>query len=235
MSDHNKLSVVIPVLNERQYIMETIDVLLSNKSKTTMLEIIVVDAGSTDGTFDLAKAHPYVHSFQNTNFKGKKHLSLNFGGRQASHEIILFLDADSHVPMCFDQEIIKTINKGFVGGGFMLKHDKRNMLLIAIEWLNTLRYSVSKRFYGDQGVFCLASVFNKTNGYPERDIMESSFFCERMKKYGKIRLVPRYIISSSRRFYKYGIMSVFLFDVIIWSKCMIGFPTLKESNKYWHQ
>ncbi|MFT3743224.1 MAG: glycosyltransferase [Pyrinomonadaceae bacterium] len=89
------VSVIVPAFNEAKVIVRTIESLLA--SDYPNFEIIVVDDGSTDGTFELTKKtfadNPKVSVYQKEN--GGKAEALNFGWRKASGEIIIGLDADT--------------------------------------------------------------------------------------------------------------------------------------------
>lgn len=43
-----KLSIIIPVYNVELYLQECLDSLVSNKSKSREIEILLIDDGSTD-------------------------------------------------------------------------------------------------------------------------------------------------------------------------------------------
>lgn len=90
------VSVVIPAYNEEMVISQTIDSLLAQQYAGA-LEIIVVDDGSRDGTYQRARsthgAHPLVRVFTKAN--GGKASALNFGIANAQHDIIVALDADT--------------------------------------------------------------------------------------------------------------------------------------------
>ena len=90
------VSVVIPAYNEEKVISQTIDSLLAQQYAGPM-EIIVVDDGSRDATYQQARAsygdHPRVRVFTKAN--GGKASALNFGIAHALHEIIVALDADT--------------------------------------------------------------------------------------------------------------------------------------------
>jgi cellulose synthase/poly-beta-1,6-N-acetylglucosamine synthase-like glycosyltransferase/spore germination protein YaaH/peptidoglycan/xylan/chitin deacetylase (PgdA/CDA1 family) len=90
------VSVIIPAYNEEKVISQTIDSLLMQQYAGP-LEIIVVDDGSRDGTYQQARAshgdHARVRVFTKPN--GGKASALNFGIAHALHEIIVALDADT--------------------------------------------------------------------------------------------------------------------------------------------
>jgi len=89
------VSVVVPAYNEEKVILRTIESLLA--SDYPKLEIIVVDDGSTDGTFQNAVEQfgrrPNISIFTKPN-SGKAD-ALNFGWRLAKGDIIVALDADT--------------------------------------------------------------------------------------------------------------------------------------------
>jgi len=97
-----KLSALIITYNEMGYIERCID------SVSFADEILVVDSYSTDGTYEFLRQHPKVRVIQHPfeNFTAQKSFTLE----QASHEWVLFLDADEVVGQKLKNEIVKTIN-----------------------------------------------------------------------------------------------------------------------------
>lgn len=89
------VSVLVPAYNESGYVGPCIESILDSAYPSDRLEVVVVDDGSTDGTF--AEAAGYrdrgVNVFTREN--GGKHAALNYGLVCASHDIIVTVDADS--------------------------------------------------------------------------------------------------------------------------------------------
>lgn len=89
------VSVIVPAYNEEKVIRRTVQSLLS--SDYPDLEVIVVDDGSTDGTYQIVCEkfldYPAVTIYRKAN--GGKAEALNFGWRKAAGEIIVALDADT--------------------------------------------------------------------------------------------------------------------------------------------
>jgi glycosyltransferase involved in cell wall biosynthesis len=85
----NKVTVIIPAYNEANRIKSTIDAL---KNLESINEIIVIDDGSTDETFDIAKSTG-INVFKTPKNAGKGE-ALNFGIKKAAGDIIVLLDAD---------------------------------------------------------------------------------------------------------------------------------------------
>ncbi len=97
-----KFSIIIPALNEEENIENAIKSLLGLNYNRENFEIIVVDNDSSDQTSEKAKSagadKVVVELIRGTNFARER------GRREASGEIIAFLDSDSEV--CPDWLII---------------------------------------------------------------------------------------------------------------------------------
>jgi biofilm PGA synthesis N-glycosyltransferase PgaC len=91
------VTVLIPAFNESEYIAGTIESVLSLDYPKSKLEVMVLDDGSTDGTFEAASAFSKkgVRVLRKKN-SGKAD-TMNQGIRLAKGELIASLDADSYV------------------------------------------------------------------------------------------------------------------------------------------
>ena len=91
------VSIIVPALNEERSIVQTLEALLNIDYPREKMEIIVVDDGSTDKTYALAKKFESrgVRVFHKSN--GGKGSALNFGIKHAKNELIASMDADSVV------------------------------------------------------------------------------------------------------------------------------------------
>jgi len=92
------LSVIIPAFNEQKTIKPLINELHSKLSKSKYTyEIIFIDDGSKDRTFDEAKSTKLVKIYKNGKNKGKGYC-LRLGAKIARGEVIAFIDSDgSHL------------------------------------------------------------------------------------------------------------------------------------------
>ena len=94
------LSIVLPAHNEADTLPQFVPTLVRTLGATSH-EIIVVDDGSTDGTWSaiesLRRAHPHVMGVQLTRNFGHQ-AAILAGLREASGEVVLMMDADGQHP-----------------------------------------------------------------------------------------------------------------------------------------
>ncbi|MEP5613154.1 MAG: glycosyltransferase family 2 protein [Cyclobacteriaceae bacterium] len=228
-----KISVIIPTLNEEKYLRKTIDNVFLSAQNPNCLEVLVVDAGSTDHTLQTIE-EMNVQTFLKPEFALKKYESLNYGMAQAKADVLIFLDADSILPKGFDEMILdKLSSRGTVGGAFDLVFDLSDWRLSVILALNRIRYRLGHLFYGDQAVFCRKTVAEAIGGFPEKELMESAFFCKKLKSKGRLKLIRKPIETSARRFNENGFFKVFWFDVTMWIRFVLNLPLDTYGKKYW--
>ncbi len=98
----NKISAVLITYNEILHIEKVLE------NIKFVDEIIIVDSFSTDGTIEKINEHPHVKLIQRPfkNYTDQK----SFAMEQATHDWILFLDADERVTDPLKNEILKTVN-----------------------------------------------------------------------------------------------------------------------------
>lgn len=113
MKDSKKISALIITYNEVNHIEEVIN------NVNFADEIIVVDSFSTDGTAEILSKFKKVTTFQREfiNFADQR----NFAIQQATHNWILFIDADERITDKLKDEIITTIDKPTTTVAFMVK------------------------------------------------------------------------------------------------------------------
>ncbi|MFH0832532.1 MAG: glycosyltransferase [Candidatus Aenigmatarchaeota archaeon] len=89
------ISFLVPAHNEEETVGKTVESLLNLNYPKRLMEIIVIDDGSSDSTRAIAKAYP-VKLLANKKNRGKAY-SLNRAIRIAKGEIIACMDSDSFV------------------------------------------------------------------------------------------------------------------------------------------
>lgn len=105
-----KVSVIIPVYNEKEYILKTIKAVKALDFVNLEKEIIVVDDGSDDGTPEILKLEPGIKIILSAKNYGKGH-ALKIGLAQATGDIIALQDADlEYNPLDLSLSVNQIIN-----------------------------------------------------------------------------------------------------------------------------
>lgn len=227
-----RLSVIIPTYNEADTIRKTLDTLLE-RADNPLFEIIVIDSGSTDGTIRNI-GHEEVVTIVNPKLAGKKCRALRMATNIAQGDVLFFLDADTLVPRHFDTAIKNALKKQqVVGGAFEFSFDRFSFPLYFITLANRVRYRYRKRFYGDQGIFVRREAYRKAGGWPERSLLEAAYLCRNLQQFGKLKLIRKSTLTSSRRFVEGGVWKVFAHDIHIWGRDFLGLDVEKYAENYW--
>ena len=109
-SRYPTVSIIVPCWNEATTIERTVQSLLDLDYPQDKLEILLIDDGSTDNTWEVMQGFTQTASikiFHKEN--GGKHTALNFGLTKSHSELVGCLDADSYV----DSQALKNIVLGF--------------------------------------------------------------------------------------------------------------------------
>lgn len=228
-----KLSIIIPTYNEKDFLQKTLNAAQNHASGEHSHEIIVIDGGSTDGTPTRIKQKSVV-VVTNPSLAGKKWAALHMGARLAQGDVFLFLDADTLLPPNYDLSIEHVLNDPkVVGGAFEFSFLEKSPALSFITFLNRIRYRFRKRFYGDQGLFVRRSAFMSAGGWPERALLETAYLCKALQKKGKLKIIQPPVQTSARRFISGGVLKVFLQDLRIWWRDLIGLRVDQHGRQYW--
>ena len=194
------LSVIIPTLNEEIALPDTLATLFRQSFGE---EIIVVDGGSTDGTEKICAQYPEV-TFTSSE-KGRA-TQLNAGASMASGDILLFLHADTLLPENALSTIKRVINhENLEAGGFMHSFGNADWRLKFISFLDNRRCLRTKIIYGDQAMFIKRELFERLDGFPEVNILEDIYFCEKLVQHTTPVILDSFVRTDPRKFIKMGI------------------------------
>lgn len=92
------VAIIVPCWNEEKTVHGTIESLLAMEYPKEKLQLVIVDDGSTDNTWQEIlhyKDHPQIVIFQKEN--GGKHTAVNYGIEHTESDLVGCLDADSFV------------------------------------------------------------------------------------------------------------------------------------------
>ena len=234
----NRLSIIIPTLNEADNIISLINHLDTNASLENISEIILVDGGSIDGTTE--KVNAYVNSSDLNAFKSKITLinaprgrskQMNLGAKYATGNILYFLHADSFPPKNFDQLIIEQIAHGHKAGCFRLQFDNNHWWLRLASWLTQFSWRACRG--GDQSQFITKALFEEIGGYDESFIIyEDNILINELYARKEFVVINKKLITSARLYEKYGIWKVQYHFWAIYVKKWFGASATDLYNYY---
>jgi len=225
MADPDRLSIVIPTLNEGAGIGALVDRL----SGRPAVEVIVADGGSVDGTAEIAGARGAAV----VSSRPGRALQMNNGAREARGETLLFLHADTVLPDGYDDDIRLAMTDGRnAGGAFSFSLDEGSLGLRIIEKGANFRSRRLGITFGDQAIFVRRGHFRQIGGFPLQPIMEDHEFLRRLRRRGRVVILPRAAVTSARRWREAGTTRVTLLNMAITAAYLLGFSP--ERLKRWN-
>lgn len=195
-----KLSIIIPVLNEAPIIDQTLARLQLLRERGH--ELIVVDGGSTDGTVE--RARPLADRVIDAQ-RGRAY-QMNAGARVARGEVLLFLHADTQLPPDADRLIVDDLRaSGQTWGRFDIRIDGEHPLLLVVAWLMNRRSRLTSVCTGDQAIFVRRDVFTELGGYPAIDLMEDIALSKLLRRRNAPLRIQAAVVTSDRRWKRGGV------------------------------
>ncbi|MEK7635370.1 MAG: glycosyltransferase [Patescibacteria group bacterium] len=215
-----KISLVMPAYNEEKYIKESLESV--SKYGQDIFEIIVINNGSTDQTFEVAQKFPNVRVV-NEPQKGLP-LARNRGLQEASGDVVAFVDADTRISKKWVSEIKKEFqgNPNLVSLSGPYRYYDATLIQKILTWVywNFLAYP-SYLLTGYLGILgnlaAKKEALQKIGGF-DKNIKfygDDTDITKRLHKIGKVKFSSNFFVySSARRFkgegllktgYRYGI------------------------------
>jgi rSAM/selenodomain-associated transferase 2 len=224
---------VIPTYNEEKALPETLRVLLQQQGD---YEIIIVDGGSTDRTCALVSG--LAISPQSSVLGAVRLLTapkgrasqMNAGARHATGEWVLFLHADTVLPVGGIQRLnMLEADHTIQAGGFMHQFTGDDWRLRLISFLDNVRCIRSRIIYGDQALFVRRPLFERLGGFPHQPILEDVAFCEKLIKETDPLLLVSPVITDARKFLKMGVWRSFFRVLLIILHVEFHLPVLPRA------
>ena len=224
LKQYPAVTIAIPAYNEEKTIGGTIESVLRLKYPKKKLEIIVIDDGSTDGTFEIIKQYKKfgVKIFHKEN-TGKGD-TLNFALGQATGEFFTCLDADSFVePDCLLKMLGYFHNKEVMAVTPSLKVWKPKGILQRIQSVEYLLgvylrkvFSYFGSIHVTPGPFTIyrKKFFEKYGAYDANNLTEDIEIALRIQS-------KNYIIENS-------------IDACVWTVGPNNFKALLKQRKRWY-
>jgi poly-beta-1,6 N-acetyl-D-glucosamine synthase len=157
LSYYPKVSIIVPAYNEEKVLARTVDTLV--EADYPNKEIIIVDDGSTDETYEIAQSYQKYDVKAVKRPNGGKFAALNTGLVYATGEIIITVDADSLLARSAVYEIVKGFENPEVAGvaGNLKVYNRSKFItkLQAMEYI--IQIHVVRRAFENFGSITVAS------------------------------------------------------------------------------
>lgn len=198
-----RLAIIIPALNESANIVATLMPL--QVMRTRGVTVTLVDGGSHDDTMQLAA--PLCDGIVESQPGRSIQMNAGAGHVRATSEAYLFLHADSILPLDADIIIADALQHN-QWGRFDVTIQGAHPLLPMVARMMNLRSRITRIATGDQGIFMRRETFDAVGGFPPQQLMEDIEMCKQLNRVNKIGSpanVKQKVITSGRRWDKYGL------------------------------
>lgn len=196
-----RVSIVVPAMNEALHLAQLLDSIhaLKQTADVQVLEIIVVDADSNDGTSEIASANNCVVLPARP---GNVSTSRNLGASVARGNILAFVDADCELPSNWLTSIARELHEDVIATGTQMSVANKNAPWVEQTWYqlaHRTRDAVSARDTEWLPTFNLAvkrDAFERVGGFNEAlTTCEDVDLGYRLSPIGRLRLLstPRVV------------------------------------------
>ncbi len=201
-----KCSVIIPTLNERESLPQTLRALAEHQ---WIHEVIVADGDSKDGTREWLAAQNFARALDSPACNGNQ---INRGAQAASGNVLLILHADCQLPPDAGERIGATLQSQDVAGGcFEVRFNASGPLSLKVVAAGiNFRSRLTRTATGDQGIFVRKRVFEQVGGCPAWPLFEDVDLVSRIKTVGRFAVLRSPLLVSPRRHLARGVFRTVL-------------------------
>lgn len=222
-----RLSVVIPVLNEESSLAATIQAVGSGLAPGD--EIVVVDGGSRDATVEIAR-RAGARVVLGPRGRG---LQMNAGAAKSGGDLLLFLHADTSLPLGFREDLEQRMADGrALWGRFDLDFDDAAPLLQLIGRLISWRSRIFRSATGDQAIFVTKGEFSAIGGYREKFLFEDVDLARTLRRRGPMAVPAGRAVTSARRWRNRGVWATTFRMWSLKSLYLLGVPASRLQRFY---
>jgi glycosyltransferase involved in cell wall biosynthesis len=203
------LSVVIPTLNEERHVGSLLSDVFGQTRRAD--EIIVVDAGSEDGTVSVVERFPGVVLLAGSPPVAK---GRNLGGRRAHGDVVVFLDADVRLPEGFFEGLLEEFEKNRLDVACPRYVPHGSTLTIrGVHSFFNLLFEAFERLLPSGAGHCIAvrgEVFRESRGFDPTLKFDDIELIRRLAKGRRFGIVAERVYVSDRRYREHGVPKMLL-------------------------
>lgn len=146
-----KISIIIPIFNEEQYIVKCLDSIMESNYDKNKMEVLLVDGGSTDKTLDIIDGYQQKYSIFKLLHNPDRTVpfAMNIGIKDACGEYIVRLDAHAMYPKDYFSKLIdyhQKLQADNVGGVVVTAVKHKNNVSHAIKNVLSDKLGVGSAF-----------------------------------------------------------------------------------------
>ena len=210
------ISVLVPVLNEARALPGLLAHMLALDGDK---EILVVDGGSTDGSYEIARRCPGVRALSGPPGRGRQ---IQEGAAAARGDILVVLHADCRLPSDASARIEAACDSGSRWGWFDLGYDSPRASLRVVEGLLNLRSRIWADPTGENAVFATREAWDEVGGCPEEPLMEDFLLARRLRGLGRGTRLRGPVLCSARRYELWGVADMCARCALLWLAFRLG-------------
>lgn len=239
-------SIIIPAYNEEELLPATLAALHDAMSELPgQGEIIVVDNNSTDATAKVARESGSRVVFESVN---RISTARNAGANAALGKWLVFVDADTLVPLALLRRAIEALETGETGGGgscLRFGPETKKSLPFAVRFWN--RISLGFKLAAGSFIFCRSDGFTAVGGFSDKlyageEILFSRQYKAWCRKQGLrfVIMADHPVVTSARKLEWYssfslvgGFLTLLFFPFLVRSRffCRFWYERPKEKTK----
>jgi len=196
------LSIIIPTLNEENYLPQLLESI--KKQDFNDYEIIIADGGSVDETLNLAKRYACRVAGGGLPAQGR-----NEGAKIARGELLLFIDADSVLPQKLLSRLIEEFKKRKLDIASFPVYPQGNIIDKFIYTIYNCWANLTQRIlpHATQTILVKKEIHQRIGGFnPDVKIGEDHVYARMAAKFGKFGFLNNIppLFTSARRFESEG-------------------------------
>ncbi len=197
MGTGESISVILPSFREGARLIEAVR---AARCALGDVQVIVSAHDESDDVKQAVRAEGAIWVDAPRACRGEQ---LQRGAACAEGQVLVFLHADTRLPVDASRPIRQALSvAGVSGGAFRLRFDRSHVVFSTLTAMSGLRLTTS--FLGDQGMFCTRRAYDAAGGFRSMPLFEDVDLARRLARTGRLVRLEQYVVTSARRFSKHG-------------------------------